>query len=35
MPSGPVTLSAEDVRRLQATLANLLELKRLLDSTRD
>ncbi len=35
MPSGPVTLSAEDVRRLQATLANLLELKRLLDSTRE
>ena len=28
-------LSADDVRRLEATLAHLLELKRLLDSTRD
>ena len=33
--SGPTTLSAEDVRRLEATLADLLELKRLVDSARD
>ena len=35
LPAGPVTLSVEDVRRLQATLSSLLELKRLLDSARD
>ena len=33
--SGSAALSDEDVRRLEATLADLLELKRLLDSARD